>query len=107
MFAVPFLYSLDSMLKTQCTTNSLKVRPFGVPVLIECIEPEKTIAMLQSNHRNDSLVHSHIAGLQFAFFPFAHRNAFFTHPQKMLICTKDSQKLFTVEIFLPKRSEFH
>ena len=43
MFAVPFLYSLDSMLKTQCTTNSLKVRPFGVPVLIECIEPEKTL----------------------------------------------------------------
>ena len=62
--------------------------------------------MLQLNHRNASLVHSHIAVLHIAFFPFAHRNAFFTHTQKMLICTKDSQKLFTIEIFLPKRSEF-
>ena len=32
------------------------------------IDPEKNIAMLQLNHRNASLVHSHIAVLQFAFF---------------------------------------
>ena len=62
--------------------------------------------MLQLNHRNASLVHSHIAVLQFAFFSFAHLNVFFHPTQKMLVCTKDSQKLFTVEIFLPKRSEF-
>ncbi len=30
----------------------------------------KNIAVIQSNHRNASLVHSHIAVLQFAFFPF-------------------------------------
>ena len=34
--------------------------------------------MLQSNHRNASLVHSHIAVLQFAFFSFAHLNVFFS-----------------------------
>ena len=55
--------------------------------------------MLQSNHRNASLVHSHIAVL--------HITMFFHPTPKMLICTKDSQKLLTVEIFLPKRSEFH
>ena len=71
------------------------------------IDPEKNIAMLQLDHRNASLVHSHIAVLHIAFFSFAHFNVFFTNAQKMLICTKDSQKLFTVEIFLPKRSEFH
>ena len=63
--------------------------------------------MLQSNHRNASLVHSHIAVLHIAFFPFAHLNVFLTPTQKMLICTKESLKLFTVEIFLPKRSGFH
>ena len=30
--------------------------------------PIKNIAVIQSNHRNASLVHSHIAVLQFAFF---------------------------------------
>ena len=35
--------------------------------------------MLQSNHRNASLVHSHIAVLHIAFFSFAHLNVFF-HP---------------------------
>ena len=64
------------------------------------VEPEKTIAMFQSNHRNASLVHSHIAVLHIAFFHFAHRNAFFTHTQKMLICTKDSQKLFTIKTMI-------
>ena len=63
--------------------------------------------MLQLNHRNASLVHLHIAVLQFAFFSFAHLNVFFHPTQKMLICTKESLKLFTVEIFLPKRSGFH
>ena len=34
------------------------------------IDPEKNIAMLQLDHRNASLVHSHIAVLHIAFFPF-------------------------------------
>jgi len=33
--------------------------------------------MVQSDHRNASLVHSHIAVLQFAFFSLAHRNVFY------------------------------
>ena len=41
----------------------------------------KSIAMLQSNHRNASFVHSHIAVLQFAFFSFAHRIVFSPHPE--------------------------
>ncbi len=63
--------------------------------------------MLQLNHRNASLVHSHIAVLHIAFFPFAHLNVFLTPTQKMLICTKESQKLFTIEIFLQKKNWFH
>ncbi len=38
----------------------------------------KSIAMLQSNHRNASFVHSHIAVLQFAFFFL--RNAYGFNP---------------------------
>ena len=34
----------------------------------------KSIAMLQSNHRNASFVHSHIAVLQFAFFFLTPKN---------------------------------
>ncbi len=34
----------------------------------------KSIAMLQSNHRNASLVHSHIAVLKFAFFFLTPKN---------------------------------
>ena len=45
------------------------------------IEPEKSIAMLQSNHRNASLVHSHIAVLHIAFFPFARLNVFSPHSE--------------------------
>ena len=37
--------------------------------------------MLQLNHRNASLVHSHIAVLQFAFFLFAHLNVFSPHSE--------------------------
>ena len=44
------------------------------------IDPEKNIAMLQLNHRNASLVHSHIAVLQFAFFYPTHRSVFSPHP---------------------------
>ena len=39
----------------------------------------KIIAMVQSDHRNDSLVHSHIAVLRFVFFSLAHRNVFSIH----------------------------
>ena len=35
--------------------------------------------MVQSDHRNDSLIHSHIAVLQFVFFSLAHRNVFSIH----------------------------
>ena len=43
------------------------------------VKPEKIIAMVQSDHRNDSLIHSHIAVLRFVFFPLAHRNVFSIH----------------------------
>ena len=39
----------------------------------------KIIAMVQSDHRNASLIHSHIAVLRFVFFPLAHRNVFSIH----------------------------
>jgi len=43
------------------------------------VKPEKIIAMVQSDHRNDSLIHSHIAVLRFVFFSLAHRNVFSIH----------------------------
>ena len=35
--------------------------------------------MVQSDHRNASLGHSHIAVLRFVFFPLAHRNVLSIH----------------------------
>ncbi len=54
----------------------------------------KIIAMVQSDHRNDSLVHSHIAVLRFVFFPLAHRNVFSIHSR--MASEADSLKLNTV-----------
>ena len=48
------------------------------------VKPEKIIAMVQSDHRNDSLIHSHIAVLQFVFFSFAYRNVFLPTPEWLL-----------------------
>ncbi len=55
------------------------------------IGPEKNIAMLQLNHRNASLVHSHIAVLQFAFFLFAHLNVFSPHSEDADLYERESK----------------
>ena len=62
--------------------------------------------MLQLNHRNASLVHSHIAVLQFAFFLFAHLNVFFTPLRRCWFVRKKVKSCSRLKYSFPKGVSF-